>query len=374
MHADQDYWPEQIAGWKPRYPLARVPLGLWAAQAPAYDELQRWYRDDTSPIAVLTGPPGVGKTTLAHFFVREYRFPAGFVSASDLQNVRGRPGDESGLLVLDDADLLGSSLPIAITDLETRFPKVPLLIISRQLPISDVPGAVYVKIDQSDTEAALGLIERYLGRRPDSGELQLIMEATRGIPHAIMGVAAAMHKYALSADEAAASTKPFKHSGILDAAGNPIHPESDAGAKVIFSVKEISDELLAQLSENPDLMHRLPPRKFEELVAEIFLRRGYDVKLTKATRDGGKDLYVARKDEIGTTLCLVECKRYRPDRPVGVGVVRNLYGVVNQENASTGMVVTTSTFSRDAEEFQRSVKYRLSLKDYIGVQHWLRDL
>jgi restriction system protein len=79
----------------------------------------------------------------------------------------------------------------------------------------------------------------------------------------------------------------------------------------------------------------------------------------------------ARQDHLGTFLYIVECKRYAPDHPVGVGVIRQLYGVVQAERATAGILATTSFFTGGAKEFQRKIPSQLSLKDYIGIQAWL---
>jgi restriction endonuclease Mrr len=53
--------------------------------------------------------------------------------------------------------------------------------------------------------------------------------------------------------------------------------------------------------------------------------------------------------------------------------VRGLYGVVEMERATLGMLVTTSTFTKDAIELARTVEHRLALKDFTDVQNFLRD-
>lgn len=40
------------------------------------------------------------------------------------------------------------------------------------------------------------------------------------------------------------------------------------------------------LGRNPEYIRIIEPRKFEEVVAEIFIRNGYEVQITKETRDG----------------------------------------------------------------------------------------
>jgi len=93
--------------------------------------------------------------------------------------------------------------------------------------------------------------------------------------------------------------------------------------------------------------------------------------LTPASRDGGKDIYIATKDSLGSFLYLVECKRYAPDRPVGVGFIRQLYGTVQAERATAGILATTSFFTRGAKDFQSKVEFQISLQDYLGIQKWI---
>jgi restriction system protein len=90
--------------------------------------------------------------------------------------------------------------------------------------------------------------------------------------------------------------------------------------------------------------------------------------MTSQTRDGGKDLYLAKADGFGSFLYIVECKRYAPDNPVDVGVVRSLYGVAQHERVTAAMTLTTSYFSKDALKFAAKVQYQLTLKDFIDLK------
>ncbi|AVD54552.1 hypothetical protein BEH_24640 (plasmid) [Priestia filamentosa] len=134
---------------------------------------------------------------------------------------------------------------------------------------------------------------------------------------------------------------------------------------------DINKELIRYIARNPEIMREINPRKFEELVAELFNNKGYQVELTPRTRDGGKDIYAIRKDSIGTTLYVVEAKRYSENNKVGVEIVRGLYGVKSAERANVGVIVTTSSFTQDAIEFASPLKYELSLNDYTDLKKWL---
>jgi HJR/Mrr/RecB family endonuclease len=149
---------------------------------------------------------------------------------------------------------------------------------------------------------------------------------------------------------------------------------SPAGSAILTAdVQQISAELIRYLALHPEKLNELNPRKFEELVAELFIDMGYEVDLTPATRDGGFDLRAVSKNEVGTALTLVECKRYTRDRKVGVELVRNLYGVVESESATKGLLVTTSFFTAEAQKFQQKREYRLGLADYRDVTDFLNN-
>ncbi|MBO1628242.1 restriction endonuclease [Bacillus arachidis] len=136
---------------------------------------------------------------------------------------------------------------------------------------------------------------------------------------------------------------------------------------------DVNSQLIQYLARNPELMYQLEPRKFEELVAELFHKKGYEVELTPRTRDGGKDIYALKKDSISSTLFLVEAKRYSKTNKVGVELVRGLYGVKHAERANVGMLVTTSSFTKDAIEFASPLKYEMSLKDFSNLEEWLKE-
>ena len=146
-----------------------------------------------------------------------------------------------------------------------------------------------------------------------------------------------------------------------------------AGLILRVDLTEINDELIQYLAQHPEAMHDMASRKFEELVAAIFRAKGYTVELTPATRDGGFDMRAFHRNDVGLFLTLIECKRYLPKNRVSVDVVRGLYGVTENERANAGLIVTTSSFTKDAKSFQDQNKYRIQLADRVDLQTWLRN-
>jgi restriction system protein len=53
---------------------------------------------------------------------------------------------------------------------------------------------------------------------------------------------------------------------------------------------------------------------------------------------------------------------------VGVEIVRQLYGVVEAEKATAGVIVTTSSFTRGAKSFALQHSHRMTLHDYGGIR------
>lgn len=131
-------------------------------------------------------------------------------------------------------------------------------------------------------------------------------------------------------------------------------------------------QLLEYLARYPEHLHSLHWRAFEELIATIFSDLGYEVELMPATHDGGKDIIVRAYGDVGPFMTYIECKHYSPFHPVDVKTIRALYGVQLADHANKSMVVTTSTFTKDAVEFARGLSWMISLKDYDGVADWLK--
>jgi restriction system protein len=98
-----------------------------------------------------------------------------------------------------------------------------------------------------------------------------------------------------------------------------------------------------------DSLRALSWQGFERLVGEAYRRRGYVVEeIGGSAPDGGVDLVLHRQG----SKVVVQCKRWRYAQ-VGVGRIREFYGVTVAEKAERGIVVTTGTFTPDAVEFAR---------------------
>jgi HJR/Mrr/RecB family endonuclease len=147
------------------------------------------------------------------------------------------------------------------------------------------------------------------------------------------------------------------------------HP--DIPEKLIVTLEEFNQELLRYLAKHPKEIYNLHSRKFEQLVARILKDFGFDVELTPATRDGGRDILAYLTNNICTFLTFVECKRYAPHRLVGIETVQRLYGVQQSYQANKSLIVTTSDFSKPARDERLRYEYQMELKNYNDLKQWL---
>lgn len=179
------------------------------------------------------------------------------------------------------------------------------------------------------------------------------------------------------ADEIATINALFEHQWSSQAEPQLLYtPSQDSsvgedGNDVLVVSETRWDGVIDALASNPKLLHGLEPRAFEELIAELLAREGLRVRLTPSCRDGGRDILAFADTPIGQHLYYVECKRYASENPIDVRFVRQLYGVVEAERATAGLLVTTSRFTKDAKKFREIVSSRLSLREFSDVVSWI---
>lgn len=150
--------------------------------------------------------------------------------------------------------------------------------------------------------------------------------------------------------------------------------------RIITDHAEINNtipRLIRLIQEDSSYIYKITTREFEEIIAEIFRSSGFDVTLTKRTRDGGKDIIAIHKNELGLeTSYFIECKRHAFDSKVDVGIVREVYGVhSSKDGPNKSIIATTSTFTPDAINFannQSRSRWDMQLKDIDDVMDWIR--
>ncbi|WP_343570952.1 restriction endonuclease [Sphingobacterium sp.] len=130
--------------------------------------------------------------------------------------------------------------------------------------------------------------------------------------------------------------------------------------------------IITDIYNDNDQIFTIHPHEFEDMVAELLRAQNFETEITKRTRDGGYDIIAVQSIGDFPIRFLIECKRYAKKRKVSVDIVRSFRDVVNTENANKGIIITSSYFSPDAEDYRaRHSPYSLDFKDHDDVIKWV---
>lgn len=327
-------------------------------------------------IAAIQGSVGVGKTTLSDIFSTQNSdaFPGGIVRmyGYDIrrkgilcQDVLSDIAAKPVLLIIDELDALPSIGLSEIRSALKMYPLLDILVISQMPTQLKVPRKNIIPLGGLSEMETFDLLKRRLLLFYGNDAEQLLSSIVND-PYVLQSGKKSITELL----EAAAKffSRDFRLSGLYGPDGRPIDAGSQAYQQIVVDIGGVNEALISQLRNDPALMWSLPPRKFEELIAELLAKLGYKISLTAASKDGGFDMYAAKKDHLGQFLYLVECKRYTPPNKVGIELVRALHGTVQAQGATAGILVTSSYFTAGAKAFQKKTTYRIQLHDYLEIQ------
>ena len=117
----------------------------------------------------------------------------------------------------------------------------------------------------------------------------------------------------------------------------------------------VSSYAVVDSLDETDNLAAMDWQDFEHLIRELFEKEfnqsGGEVKITRASKDGGVDAIAFDPDPIRGGKIVIQAKRYT--NVVGVSAVRDLYGTVLNEGATKGILVSTADYGPDAYSFQK---------------------
>lgn len=97
--------------------------------------------------------------------------------------------------------------------------------------------------------------------------------------------------------------------------------------------------------------------EFEHYISTLLTKMGFEVEVTQYSNDGGIDLIAIYEKPIFSGKYIVQCKKWATS--VGQPEVRDLYGVVMDQRANKGILITTSDFTAQAYEFAKGKNIEL---------------
>ena len=97
--------------------------------------------------------------------------------------------------------------------------------------------------------------------------------------------------------------------------------------------------------------------QFEVFICNLFRKLGFEVEATNYSNDGGIDLIATFQKPIFCGKYIIQCKNW--EGHVGQPEVRDLYGVVMDQRANKGILITPSDYTEQAYDFAKGKNIEL---------------
>ncbi len=121
--------------------------------------------------------------------------------------------------------------------------------------------------------------------------------------------------------------------------------------------ESLASELLAKVNE-------YSPAFFEYLVVEVLVKMGYGGSRIEAGKavggSGDKGIDgIINQDRLGLDVIYIQAKRWQ--EPIGSPEIHKFVGALQGQNANRGIFITTSSFTREAENYAAKINPKIVL-------------
>lgn len=160
-----------------------------------------------------------------------------------------------------------------------------------------------------------------------------------------------------------ASSKNISTHTTSPTSDNPHISELTPTEQLEQAHETISNDLAADLLSK---MMEQTPTFFEHLVVDLLVKMGYGgsnsdaARVTQLTNDEGID-GIIYEDKLGLDKIYLQAKRWT--NPVGRPVIQQFAGALVGQNASKGVFITTSSYSKEARNYVAGLHQKIVLID-----------
>lgn len=332
-------------------------------------------------LIAISGNNATGKTYLWQEFINQNKFESeiqvfnfnnshSLIKSTDISN-------ESKIIIFDDLSYYSSfRLVDNLKKIISKHSEKQFILVSPfQNLVKSFELDLHIHLDSFDFYESRRLFDLLWNNNFEVQDSNLLFEITNGNPLLINLAIELLNgkKYNIPQIVRLLSDN-LKIENYISTPNNIIVEKSPEIIQLKSDITLVNQNIIESVRNNPLNVYNLNPREFEEFVAELLTKKGYNVDLTKMTRDGGKDLIIAESKDIGNFLYYVECKKYSQNNPVGIKLVRELAGTITADRVTAGIFVTSSYFSQDAINFSEKFRNQISLIDFIKLKQWLNQL
>jgi restriction system protein len=156
------------------------------------------------------------------------------------------------------------------------------------------------------------------------------------------------------------SSKPAESHVVQELpSGDEMTPEEH----IEYGYKQIRQKLSIEILER---IKKCPPDFFERLVVDLIVAMGYGGSRSDAGRaigrggDGGID-GIVKEDRLGLDVIYIQAKRW--EGAVGRPEIQKFAGALQGQRARKGIFMTTSSFTKEAQDFASRIDTKLILID-----------
>ena len=110
------------------------------------------------------------------------------------------------------------------------------------------------------------------------------------------------------------------------------------------------------------------PYFFEHLVVDLLVKMGYggsfanSAQVTQYVHDDGID-GIIYEDKLGLDKIYIQAKRYKLDNTVGKPQIQQFSGALDEQKATKGVFITTSSYSKEAKQYVEKLNKKIVLID-----------
>lgn len=127
----------------------------------------------------------------------------------------------------------------------------------------------------------------------------------------------------------------------------------------------INDDLAADLLQKT---LEQSPYFFEHLVVDLLVKMGYggsfenSAQVTQYVHDDGID-GIIYEDKLGLDKIYIQAKKYKMENTVGKPQIQQFSGALDEQKATKGVFITTSTYSKEAKQYVHNLNKKIVLID-----------
>lgn len=146
-------------------------------------------------------------------------------------------------------------------------------------------------------------------------------------------------------------------------------PKDEVNSNPVFlAVTNLAKELARIVAKTPNALENIEWRDMERIIAVIFEELGFQVTLTPASKDGGKDVIVEYEFNRQQYSYIIEIKHWPSNQKVGKDYVSDFISVITKEHRHGGLYLATYGYAKNISEVYSEVeREKLKLGDKIEI-------